>query len=80
MASVLNTASSIRLSRPNTIRSQSQQAMAPLSVSFARRRLMVRAAETDTNEVQSQAPDKAPAKNGSNFNQLLGIKGAALET
>ena len=30
--------------------------------------------------VKSQAPDKAPASGGSSFNQLLGIKGAALET
>lgn len=30
--------------------------------------------------VKSQAPDKAPAKNGSSFNQLLGIKGASQET
>ncbi|KAH9310141.1 hypothetical protein KI387_038052, partial [Taxus chinensis] len=42
----------------------------------------VRAAETDTNEVSSRIPDKAPAKNGgsSNINQLLGMKGAAQET
>ncbi|XP_039683903.1 chlorophyll synthase, chloroplastic [Medicago truncatula] len=30
--------------------------------------------------VKSEAPDKAPAKNGSSFNQLLGIKGAAQES
>lgn len=30
--------------------------------------------------VKSQAPDKAPAANGSSFNQLLGIKGAAQES
>lgn len=30
--------------------------------------------------VKSQAPDKAPASNGSSFNQLLGIKGAAQES
>lgn len=30
--------------------------------------------------VKPQAPDKAPAASGSNFNQLLGIKGAAQET
>lgn len=29
---------------------------------------------------KSQAPDKAPASNGSSFNQLLGIKGASQET
>ncbi|XP_019414192.1 PREDICTED: chlorophyll synthase, chloroplastic-like isoform X1 [Lupinus angustifolius] len=54
----------------------------PSSVSFNNRwRFTVRAAETDANEaVKSQAPDKAPGKNGSSFNQLLGIKGAAQET
>lgn len=30
--------------------------------------------------VEPQVPDKAPAKNGSSFNQLLGIKGASQET
>lgn len=30
--------------------------------------------------VKSQAPDKAPAAGGSNFNQLLGIKGASQGT
>lgn len=30
--------------------------------------------------VKSTAPDKAPSGNGSSFNQLLGIKGAAQET
>ncbi|PNX98862.1 chlorophyll synthase chloroplastic-like, partial [Trifolium pratense] len=44
------------------------------------RRLTIRAAETDTNEVKSEAPDKAPAKDGSSFNQLLGIKGASQES
>ncbi|CAH8358324.1 unnamed protein product [Eruca vesicaria subsp. sativa] len=43
------------------------------------RRLVVRAAETDTDKVKSQVPDKAPA-GGSSINQLLGIKGAAQET
>ncbi|XP_024026443.1 chlorophyll synthase, chloroplastic isoform X2 [Morus notabilis] len=40
------------------------------------RRLTIRAAETDADKVKS----KAPAGNGSSFNQLLGIKGAAQET
>ncbi|CAN7060535.1 unnamed protein product [Brassica oleracea var. botrytis] len=45
------------------------------------RRLVVRAAETDTDKVKSQVPDKAPAGGGgSSINQLLGIKGAAQET
>jgi len=30
--------------------------------------------------VKARAPDKAPAKDGSSINQLLGIKGAAQET
>ena len=30
--------------------------------------------------VEAQVPDKAPSKDGSSFNQLLGIKGAAQET
>ncbi|XLS82461.1 hypothetical protein HN51_048292, partial [Arachis hypogaea] len=44
------------------------------------RRLTIRATETDTNNVKSQAPDKAPSKDGSSINQLLGIKGAAQES
>uniref|UniRef100_A0A0D3DSB6 Chlorophyll synthase, chloroplastic n=1 Tax=Brassica oleracea var. oleracea TaxID=109376 RepID=A0A0D3DSB6_BRAOL len=45
------------------------------------RRLVVRAAETDTDKVKSQVPEKAPGGGGgSSINQLLGIKGAAQET
>lgn len=44
------------------------------------RRLVVRAAETEANEVKPQAPDKVPPGSGSNLNQLLGIKGASQET
>ncbi|XP_052113861.1 chlorophyll synthase, chloroplastic [Arachis duranensis] len=47
---------------------------------FLWRRLTIRATETDTNNVKSQAPDKAPSKDGSSINQLLGIKGAAQES
>ncbi|GAV73573.1 Peptidase_M24 domain-containing protein/UbiA domain-containing protein [Cephalotus follicularis] len=77
MSYVLNSVSSLSLSKINTnrVRTHSQP-----SVSFTRRRLTVRAAETDTNEVKAQAPDKAQAGGGSSFNQLLGIKGAAQET
>nr|ACN41022.1 unknown [Picea sitchensis] len=51
-------------------------------LSLHRRNIRVRAAETDTNQVESTSPEKAPAKNegSSNLNQLLGIKGAAQET
>ncbi|CAN6724166.1 unnamed protein product [Malus baccata var. baccata] len=81
MASVLNMVSSISLSNLNANRVPTQSAFAPASVSFTRRRLTVRAAETDTNEaVESSVPDKAPAKAGSSVNQLLGIKGASQET
>ncbi|RVW84951.1 Chlorophyll synthase, chloroplastic [Vitis vinifera] len=77
MASLLNTVSSVRLSNART----TPRFLPPISLSLHRRRLVVRAAETDANEaVKSQAPDKAPAGSGSNFNQLLGIKGAAKET
>ncbi|KAF7146751.1 hypothetical protein RHSIM_Rhsim04G0126400 [Rhododendron simsii] len=42
---------------------------------------MVRAAETDANEVvKAPAPDKAPVAAGSSINQILGIKGAKQET
>ncbi|RYR10113.1 hypothetical protein S83_050789 [Arachis hypogaea] len=51
-----------------------------LPFSFTRRRLTIRATETDTNNVKSQAPDKAPSKHGSSINQLLGIKGTAQES
>ncbi|XVE76576.1 hypothetical protein DITRI_Ditri12bG0184400 [Diplodiscus trichospermus] len=86
MSSVLNTVSSLRLSRIYTsnnnsrLRLPTHSVLTPASVSFARRRLTVRAADTDTNEVKSKAPDKAPAASGSSFNQLLGIKGASQET
>ncbi|OMP12233.1 UbiA prenyltransferase family [Corchorus olitorius] len=87
MSSVLNTVSSLRLSgiytsnNNNHLRVPTHSVFTPASVSFTRRRLTVRAADTDTNEVKSKAPDKAPASNGgSSFNQLLGIKGAAQET
>ncbi|PPD97578.1 hypothetical protein GOBAR_DD05418 [Gossypium barbadense] len=86
MSSVLNTVSSLRLSRVynsnnnNHLRLPTHSVLTPPSVSFTRRRLTIRAADTDTNEVKSKAPDKAPAGGGSSFNQLLGIKGAAQET
>uniref|UniRef100_A0A2N9I229 Chlorophyll synthase n=1 Tax=Fagus sylvatica TaxID=28930 RepID=A0A2N9I229_FAGSY len=85
MASVLNTVSSLRLSNlnglNNTNRVRTRHVLTPISVSFTRRRLTIRATETDANEVKSQAPDKAPAAGGgSSFNQLLGIKGASQET
>ncbi|PPS13536.1 hypothetical protein GOBAR_AA07050 [Gossypium barbadense] len=86
MSSVLNTVSSLRLSRVynsnnnNHLRLPTHSVLTPPPVSFTRRRLTIRAADTDTNEVKSKAPDKAPAGGGSSFNQLLGIKGAAQET
>ncbi|KAK4483782.1 hypothetical protein RD792_010986, partial [Penstemon davidsonii] len=43
-------------------------------------RLVVKATETDKNEVRTKAPDKAPAESGSSINQILGIKGAKQET
>ncbi|KAL3585782.1 hypothetical protein D5086_012649 [Populus alba] len=46
---------------------------------FKRRRVTIRAADTDTNEAKPQAPVSGGA-GGSSFNQLLGIKGAAQET
>ncbi|KAG6527450.1 hypothetical protein ZIOFF_009552 [Zingiber officinale] len=46
-----------------------------------RRRLTVKAAETDAKEaVKAVAPEKAPSSGGSSLNQLLGIKGAARES
>ncbi|TVU18934.1 hypothetical protein EJB05_35054 [Eragrostis curvula] len=43
---------------------------------------VVRAAETDAKDAKAKgkAPDKAPAADGSSFNQLLGIKGAKQES
>ncbi|KAG0478613.1 hypothetical protein HPP92_013332 [Vanilla planifolia] len=48
----------------------------------SRRRLVVRATESEVNEAaKTTPPNKTPAStNGSNFNQLLGIKGAAQES
>ncbi|KAI8559650.1 hypothetical protein RHMOL_Rhmol04G0189700 [Rhododendron molle] len=51
------------------------------TITLSSRRLMVRAAETDANEVvKVPAPDKAPVAAGSSINQILGIKGAKQET
>ncbi|XWS43863.1 hypothetical protein CRYUN_Cryun16bG0140900 [Craigia yunnanensis] len=90
MSSLLNTVSSLRLSRIHTsnnnnhthLRFPTHSVLSPASVSFTRRILTVRAADTDTNEVKSKAPDKAPAGggSGSSSNQLLRIKGTAQET
>ncbi|KAH9736638.1 chlorophyll synthase [Citrus sinensis] len=81
MSSVLNTVLSTRLSNvKSTNRVRTRPVLSPVSVSFSRRRLTVRAQEPNANEVKPQAPDKAPAASGSSFNQLLGIKGAAQET
>ncbi|OEL35465.1 Chlorophyll synthase, chloroplastic [Dichanthelium oligosanthes] len=41
---------------------------------------VVRAAETDAKDAKPKAPEKAPAADGSSFNQLLGIKGAKQES
>ncbi|XP_030449969.1 chlorophyll synthase, chloroplastic [Syzygium oleosum] len=80
MASVLNTVVAVAFPGASAAGARARLSPAPISVSFTRRRLTVRAAETDTNEVNPQVPDKAPAKTGSSFNQLLGIKGASQET
>ncbi|XP_022744581.1 chlorophyll synthase, chloroplastic-like isoform X2 [Durio zibethinus] len=83
MSSVLNTFSSLSLSRiynNNHLQAPTHSNLTSASVSFTRRRLIVRAADTDTNEAKSKAPYKAPASGGSSINQLLGIKGAAQET
>lgn len=78
MASVLNTVYSIRLSS-NPLRTP-QLSAPPISLSFSRRRLVVKSTETDTDEVRAKAPDSAPAESGSSINQILGIKGAKQET
>ncbi|CAA7389412.1 unnamed protein product [Spirodela intermedia] len=79
MASVLYAASSVAASCRNPSCCRFPRLSSTSSVTFARRRFAVRAAETDTNEVKPTAPDKAPAE-GSSINQLLGIKGASKET
>ncbi|KAL0309986.1 UNVERIFIED_CONTAM: Chlorophyll synthase, chloroplastic [Sesamum radiatum] len=77
---VINTVYSIRLSsNANPLRNQ-RLAPKPSCISFNRRRLVVRATETDTDKVGAKAPDKAPAGSGSSINQILGIKGAKQET
>ncbi|XP_002530507.2 chlorophyll synthase, chloroplastic [Ricinus communis] len=86
MASSLHTVLSVSASSSNIYTNKrvfkTRSLLSPLSVSFSRRRLTIRATETDANEVKPEAPDKAPASSsgGSSFNQLLGIKGAAQET
>ncbi|KAL8522858.1 hypothetical protein ACS0TY_012984 [Phlomoides rotata] len=83
MASLVNTIYSIRLSHNAegfSSRRNRRLAAKPSCATFNRRRLVVRAAETDTNEVKEKVPDKAPADNGSSINHILGIKGAKQET
>ncbi|XP_058208596.1 chlorophyll synthase, chloroplastic-like isoform X3 [Rhododendron vialii] len=77
MATVLNIFSSIRL--PNNM--TRRPTPPPIYLSLPRRRLVIRAAETDANEVaKAPAQEKAPLAGGSSFNQILGIKGAKQET
>ncbi|KAF5471521.1 hypothetical protein F2P56_008308 [Juglans regia] len=80
MAAALNRVSSVSLSNINCNRLRTRPLFLRASVSFTRQRLAIRAAETDSDEVKSQTPEKAPAAEGSSFNQLLGIKGAAQES
>ncbi|KAK9127441.1 hypothetical protein Syun_016238 [Stephania yunnanensis] len=87
MATILTTISSTGLSnKPSLARRSTSSILTPVTLSIAqsRRRLAVRAAETDTDKVEIKVPEKAPSGNGGNggssINQLLGIKGAAQET
>ncbi|KAL7095299.1 hypothetical protein ACP275_10G015000 [Erythranthe tilingii] len=83
MSSLVNTVYSVRLSSSAEASCPPRNrrlAAKPSCISFNRRRLVVRATETDTNEVGAKAPDNAPAQSGSSFNQILGIKGAKQET
>ncbi|KAK1271841.1 hypothetical protein QJS04_geneDACA006081 [Acorus gramineus] len=83
MASLLSSVSPISAASNQTLnrhfRSQNRLFYARVSLS-RHQRFVVRATETETDEVNSQIPDKAPASGGSSFNQLLGIKGAKQET
>ncbi|KAL6998441.1 Transferase of alkyl or aryl groups [Sarracenia purpurea var. burkii] len=80
MASALTTVSSVRLWNAQTNRRRAPLVLPPISLTLTRRRLMVRATETEANEVKAPAPDTAPVASGSSFNQILGIKGAKQET
>lgn len=83
MASLLNSVPSIKLSNfknnNNNNPFRSSQISSSICFSLSRRRLVVRATETE-KEAKAQAPDKAPAAGGSSINQILGIKGAKQET
>ncbi|XP_055812643.1 chlorophyll synthase, chloroplastic [Solanum dulcamara] len=80
MASLLNSVPSIKLSNFNNNKPlRSSQISSSIFFSLSRRRLVVRATETE-KEAKAQAPDKAPAAGGSSINQILGIKGAKQET
>ncbi|XP_019161091.1 PREDICTED: chlorophyll synthase, chloroplastic-like isoform X2 [Ipomoea nil] len=79
MASLLNTLPSLKLSSITNNPLPTPQLASPIFVLPSRRRLVVRATETDS-EVKASAPDRAPASGGSSFNQILGIKGAKQET
>ncbi|KAF9591334.1 hypothetical protein IFM89_003957 [Coptis chinensis] len=80
MASLLNTVSSLNFSNRELHHLHNSSLVKPPSLSFSRRKFVIRAAETDTNEVKAEVPNVAPSASGSNVNQLLGIKGAAQET
>uniref|UniRef100_A0A7N0T3K6 Chlorophyll synthase, chloroplastic n=1 Tax=Kalanchoe fedtschenkoi TaxID=63787 RepID=A0A7N0T3K6_KALFE len=78
MASLLNTVLSLKATTYKANRLWTPPPAPTLSLS--RRRLVVRATETDMDEVKRQVPGNAPPTDGSSFNQLLGIKGAKQET
>ncbi|PKU84481.1 Chlorophyll synthase, chloroplastic [Dendrobium catenatum] len=81
MASVIYASASIAVSTRSPHGRRLPALRFPPALSLHRRRLMVKAAETDANEAKPEAPAKAPTVvSGSSFNQLFGIKGAAQET
>ncbi|KAK8947328.1 hypothetical protein KSP39_PZI006684 [Platanthera zijinensis] len=80
MGSILHIAASISLSMRSHHCRRLPALGSPSAPSLSRRRCMVKAVESDSNEAKTAAPNKpSEAINGSSFNQLLGIKGAALE-
>ncbi|VFQ94494.1 unnamed protein product, partial [Cuscuta campestris] len=78
MASLLNSFQSMTLSNIKYNPVRTPHLSCQISPSPPRRRLLVRAIETDS-QVEAKVPDKAPSASGSGINQILGIKGAKQE-
>ncbi|CAH9103349.1 unnamed protein product [Cuscuta europaea] len=78
MAYLLNTCPPMALSNIKSYPVLTPHLSSQISRFSSRRRLLVRATETES-EVKPRVPDKAPLASDSGINQILGIKGAKQE-